>query len=348
MSENGAQTPPSPARIPGLLVGLLSILVPPTGTAQTAGPTVESPRRTPDEAGGRSAPGSRGAPEALRGGQQGGAPSDGRSFTDGDDSEETGSSADLDMPDLDVPTDRADPLRLSAGPFAASRHLSFEGDDRTIRHRPPPYVGGWIDASVPLKYFDDLEAELRLQVSFGYGFTRSGVEPGLSSRELATELMVGGSRLYLFRRLADRVRAAVGLGFQATSVVVDPNPIYTGHRYLAADTGIRIRWNILPGLLTGLVDLAAQPVFATANSDGAHGPGRAFGVRSGAELAWHVASAAEQPTLRRLRLVAAYRHQRYRSQFPRSPLGSVGGTGVDTQHIGAIRLEFAIPSRQLR
>lgn len=250
----------------------------------------------------------------------------------------------LEMPELDAPSDATAPFRFSVGPLGASRRMTFGGDRNDIAHRPPPYFGGWLEASGALAHFEPVAATLRLHTSLGYGVSKSDAGPAPAGETLVTELMFGGARLLLFRQLAGRLHVGVGAGFRATSVILQPNPSYTGHRYLAAETGLRTRWRAIPGLLTVVAEAAAHPVFTTSNSDGAHGPGRSFGGRAGGDLVWRLAPAAAKPGLRRLRLVAAYRFQRYRSQFPRSPVGGNGGTAVDNQHMAALRFAFAIPT----
>jgi hypothetical protein len=213
-----------------------------------------------------------------------------------------------------------------------------------LNHRPPPYVGGRIEASGTLSRFEDLGATLQLHTDLGYGVATSDGAIAPNREQLSTELMTAGARLYILRELTNRFHAGFGAGAQATSVIVQPNPTYTGHRYIAAETGLRIQWRALPGLLSVIADAAVHPVFATDNSDGAHGPGRAFGGRASGELVWHLAPGARTSDLRNFRLVVAYRYQRYRSQFPQSPTSTNGAVGVDNQHIAALLFEYALPA----
>lgn len=252
--------------------------------------------------------------------------------------------SDVDVPELEAPAGTTSPFRLALGPMGATRTMDFEGSSETISHRPPPYVGGRVEASGTLSRFEELGATLQLDTDLGYGVAKSDGALAPTRDALSTELMTAGVRLFLLRELANRLHAGFGAGVQATSVIVQPNPTYTGHRYIAAETGLRVQWRALPGLLTVVADAAAHPVFTTDNSDGAHGPGRAFGGRASGEFVWHLAPAATDSGLRKFRLVVAYRYQRYRSQFPRSSAGTGGAVGIDNQHIAALLFEYALPA----
>ena len=242
------------------------------------------------------------------------------------------SSTSLEAPDHSPPR-----LQVNVGPLAAGRTMTFEGDSGTIRHSPSPYVGGMMRISARVGTLPKLEGFVVVDGELGYGLGRS---PNLETdgpSNPSTELTYGGANVSLYRQLGETVYLGLGAGFQATSFTVSPNPRYTGHRYLAVDLSIRTRWEVVEDVFRLNGDVGAFPLFAVDQSDGAYGDATGFGVRLEGEAVWYPAS-----NLPGLHLSALYRYQRYRAQFPISPIGTRGGISIDNQHLGALLIGYEL------
>jgi hypothetical protein len=234
--------------------------------------------------------------------------------------------------------DHAPPrLSVSVGPLTAGRTMNFEGDSGSIRHAPTPYAGAMFRAAGRLATFPELEAHLVLDAEIGYALARSTNLEVQGPSNPSTEFTYGGGRLTLYRQLGERVLLGLGAGLQATSFTVSPNPTYTGHRYLAVDLAVRARWNVVEDIFRLKGDLGAYPLFGVDQSDGAYGDATGFGIRLEGEAVWYPA-----PNLPGLHLSALYRYQRYRAQFPISPIGTRGGISIDNQHIGSVLLGYEL------
>lgn len=267
----------------------------------------------------------------------------------GDDSQSPGQeqtrseAADETDEDGEASTDRrAPPFRLAIGPLSALRRMTFEGNERTVVHAPRPYFGGTVSVSGTVWRDDHLGASLSYDLEGGYGVARNAeFEVGNDARPV-TEMSYGTGHLLLNRRLGGDVLVGVGGGVRAASVITRPNPVYTGHRYLAADTSIRLRWFGLADHASVTVDIGTSPVFALDNSSTGHGDGSAFGARAETQVRWTPVPNASSVGVRNLQLLVRYRYQRFRSQFPESFLGTDGAVSVDNQHIANVLIAYAI------
>jgi hypothetical protein len=221
--------------------------------------------------------------------------------------------------------------------------MTFEGDGGTIEHRPRPYRGGRLSAEFQLFEFDDPDLALTLEGDLAYASARNQKLAPRGGPKPRTRFVSGGGRLMAYRSIGADLGLGLGVGFQSTSITIEPNRTYTGHRYWSADATIRLRWYVLDDRLSMGLEGAIYPVFATNNSNDAHGPSTSFGVRSGAELAWAPFARARRSVHRGWRLVVDYRYQRFRSQFPTSPIGLRGGISLDRQHRIGLSIGYVIP-----
>lgn len=248
------------------------------------------------------------------------------------------------VPELSSPPKRPSPFRISVGPLSAIRSMKFEGDDTTVLHQPHPYVGGTMSMSGAAWKHPKLDIFLSYTLDVGYGIAKNRkFDPLQNGSTPITEMSYGGARLFIDRRLAKDLYAGIGGGIQATSVIVQPNSLYTGHRYLGGETALRFRWHGLADTVIFGAGASIYPVFALDNSDDGHGRGTAFGARLESELAWRIAPGAQDENLRHLNLVIRYRFERYRSQFPNSPVGSRGGISVDNLNVAGLLIQYAAP-----
>lgn len=248
------------------------------------------------------------------------------------------------MPELKAPQQRSEVFQLHLGPLFAARSMEMKGKNQTVVHKPLPYAGLQLGMGSRLAKFEKVDATLEIEGEIGYGAAKNRrLVPG-GGEPPVTELTFGGVRTFLMRRLGDRLSAGLGLGVQATSVIVQPNPVYTGHRYFAGDSALRVEWAARPGIVQLTAEFGAYPVFATDNSDSAHGQAISFGGGAELQAAWNLTPGTDNPALRGLRLVTHYRYDRYRARFPLSPFGPTGAHSVDNLHILSVLIDYAIPT----
>lgn len=158
-----------------------------------------------------------------------------------------------------------DGFRITAGALIGRRTLEMSSEDGlfTLGHESP-FVGfgGRVDGI--LANFGD--SALGVGVFGGYApFTtifKGNIEYGSAFGRLGAELR------YL-RPLTDTLRVDLFGGAEATSVTIEQNDSYTGHRYISARAGVGAVFN------AGPVDLSLGggllPIFATNNSSDAYG-----------------------------------------------------------------------------
>ncbi len=248
----------------------------------------------------------------------------------------------LSPPELAPPDRVPADLRVTLGPFVAMRSMTFEGDARTITHRPQPYRGAALSAAFRLAEVDQLDLALLAEGELEYGAARNRELNPRGGPSPRTELAVVGGQLTVHRTISSTLGLGIGLGFQSTSVTIEPNRRYTGHQYLSVDVGAELRGYAFQDHLSYALEAGVLPVVATDNSNDTHGPSSSFGARGALEAAW-VPFADARPRIKRgWRLVARYRYQRFRSQFPVSPIGLQGGISVDRQHRVALSIGYVI------
>lgn len=156
-------------------------------------------------------------------------------------------------------------FRLRVGALIGQRNLEMSGDAGAFNlgHQSPFLgFGGRLDGA--LANFGS--SALGFRVFGGYApFTtifRGDVEYGSAFARIGAELR------YLLP-LAPTLRLDLFGGAEATSVTIEQNPSYTGHRYISGRAGAGVFFK------AGPVDLhlggGVLPVFATNNSDDAYG-----------------------------------------------------------------------------
>lgn len=246
-----------------------------------------------------------------------------------------GPALELEEPHLAPPS-----FRLEVGPVGGARSMEFRGDRETIAHRPLSFRGVTASATSRLATFPAVDGFLVAGIDGSYAITAAPLEPELGGA-LRSEFAAGAVRLWVVRRSGAAVTVGVGPGLRASSVVLQPNPKYTGHRYVAASAGARLRWRLLGDRLLLGLELDALPVVAADASDGGHGPARSFGARAAPSIDWRFAPAARMELLRRLHLGLDYRYQRFRTQFPDASLGTHGAVSTDNLHFVSLAVGWS-------
>lgn len=242
-------------------------------------------------------------------------------------------------PSLQPPRIAPPTFRLEFGPTTGTRAMTFEGTLRTVEHRPFAFTGVDASATATLATLSSIDGFLVAELDGGYAVTAARLEP--DGPQLRSEYSTLGLRSWIVRRTGETTAVGLGPGFRASSVVLQPNPTYTGHRYLAASVGLRTRWRPAGGRLTLGLEVDALPVVATDVSDGGHGPARAFGVRATPSADWRIAPASRNDLLRRLHFALDYRYERFRTQLPEAPLGTHGGVSADNLHFVTLALVWS-------
>ncbi|MBA2664762.1 MAG: hypothetical protein H0U74_20915 [Bradymonadaceae bacterium] len=215
-------------------------------------------------------------------------------------------------------------LRISAGPLLGVRSMRLEGDRSSIEHNAPFYIGAMIDLELRLHRFASFDGELGLRTDAGFGRTIGAFgHVELANRQ--TTMTFVSSKLSLERPLGQVWDLNVGMGMHATSFTVEPNRIYTGHRYIGPQFGVAARrWFDNRRLFVG-AGVDALPV-AWVNHSSESADAQSFGVRLDSEMGWTSGDSGWNVLLR-------YRFQRFRTQFPLASQGSRGALSEDNQHI---------------
>ncbi|MFB6263152.1 MAG: hypothetical protein ABEL76_05925 [Bradymonadaceae bacterium] len=242
--------------------------------------------------------------------------------------------------------DHSDPtgrpaFAITVGPTAGVRTMKLTGDADRIRTGPGPYLGVRSAADIQLARFDAVDGALHLDGEVVYAVAR-GLRPTGAPRRHVGETVQGAARLRLDRAVSRRTTLGIGLGAAASSFTVAPNPVYTGDRYLSTEIAAVLHWRALPEMLAVEVEGAVQPVVASDHADGAHGPARGFGARADTAAHWTPLGTAPNPMLRRLRVTLRYRFQRFRSQFPNSPLDRRGAVGREDRHFTTLSIGYTV------
>ncbi|MGM0558556.1 MAG: hypothetical protein ACQEVA_19380 [Myxococcota bacterium] len=218
------------------------------------------------------------------------------------------------------------------GAVVIERSMALRVDADTIEHQPRPYVGAYVASSLELADFDELDAALVLDGEFGYGFARNSAVSAELGREPITQFSTGGARLGIDRRLSEQVSLFVGLGSHVTSFIVEANASYTGHRYVAGEAAVALKWLGASVPIAAELELAALPVLSLNQSSGGYGDGRAFGGRAEGGIGWNFLERDVESGYAGGRLMLRYRYQRFRSLFPERRISLGGGASVDQQH----------------
>ena len=230
-------------------------------------------------------------------------------------------------------------VTLRLGPSSTLRRMELLADAETIRHEPFPSYGGRVDTEIDLVRFDSPAITLGLSGEFEYGVADSKNVSSEDFQPLVTQMVDGGGSFEVIRDLTPSLTLAVGLGANATSVVIEANPTYTGHRYISGVFSVGLDWwqEGLP--VAAGVEVAALPVLALNQSSGGYGDGEAFGARAEGEVGLNVFERESGERYAGGRVLLHYRYERFRAQFPSRRISLGGGVSVDQLH--TLSLMFA-------
>jgi len=235
-------------------------------------------------------------------------------------------------------------VRLGVG-FAASLRSLFVNtaeigsDPAYFEHTPPLYLGGMVDAQVRLSRFAEGRGAVGLWFEGRYGTTRDAQALPVVNRTPITDHTLGLGALTVVRKIRPNTEFRVDLGAQGASfIVVDPNPIYTGHRYLTGVLGVSLTQR-LGGVAPLTLRAMALPNIATNESGGAGGDAQTFGVRAGADLSFYLLKREDSAADITLR----YDYQRFRTQYrDNTRYGDNGGTTEDDQHLVSVMVRYGL------
>lgn len=239
------------------------------------------------------------------------------------------------------PSDGAVVIRIGA--LASTRALELTGDLDTLQHKPGTYVGGALGLDIFLKRFDDINASLGLSINGGYaGAKNAEVSPDIG-REPITEIMYGSATVSLVRNISSSFWLETGAGVQLTSILVEPNFRYTGHRYISALVRVAAQKGVANNrfLLGGGINLL--PNLSTNQSNGADGEASAFGVEANARVGVNLMNDNVNVRQSKLGLFLEYTYRRFASQYPEdNRFGAIGARGVDTQNALQLSLQYSL------
>ncbi len=174
-------------------------------------------------------------------------------------------------------------ITLGIGPFFGLRGLVFKTGNVEIVNANPLVGGG---------------AKLRVFKGLGGGKMQVGLDADVSwapfgskttdaagqEVSLAGNFVRGGGTIQFAYALADIFALGLHVGADSLSFTLDPNDLYTGHRYIWARTGLNILLMPTPDFFLDIHG-SALPVLAVDTAGGAYGEATSsLGIEAGATL----------------------------------------------------------------
>lgn len=249
--------------------------------------------------------------------------------------EENSDFSDLTDPDKDE--DRADgPLptkfKVGAGVFVGRRSFNLINDFIEIGQQTP-----LLGAGAHLRYGHGLSGDklnVGIQANFAWApFKNQYTNTAGEQQSLASNFVQGGARARLMYAVADIFALGAHVGADVLSVTIDPNPTYTGHRYIWARAGADIALMLGSGL-TIEAGASALPVLQAVTSGGAYGDGEST-VALGAH------GALIFPLTKDLTLDASYSYTGIDLTYTKPEGQNNVPTTQDTMHTGVLSVNYA-------
>lgn len=232
---------------------------------------------------------------------------------------------------------------LGVGLGAAQRDLSIQGDSPAVDGQSAgAYLGANLHAALWLPRSAS-GAQLGVTFEGRYGATRGDTRLDELGREPIAEHTFGALHLALARRLDPATTLELRAGVQATSFLVEPNSLYTGHRYVNASAGALLSRRLLSDTLSLTAGAFVLPDIDTNESARASGPASSFGARAQAALGYNLAVDPDKYASRTIGLELRYDFQRLRTQYPEGlRFGPLGGSSEDDQHGLTLVVHYAL------
>ena len=229
---------------------------------------------------------------------------------------------------------------LGVGGIVATRSLSLQGSQQQLTHEPSAYLGGRVELALYAFDLEALGATVGLVGQGAYAGAKNAQAAPELGREPITELMFGHAALAVARPFSPDAHLEVCLGLQATSVLVERNLDYTGHRYVSGLIGATLRGALLDRRLLATLELALLPDLSTNESNRVEAEAASFGLRAGGQLGW---SFAPSDTLRMSKagVSLGYTFQRFRAQYGASSRHGADATSEDVTHVLGLTLHYA-------
>jgi len=235
-----------------------------------------------------------------------------------------------DSPEPDAPngeTTRIPAFQLTVGPLTHLRGVDVRAADAPITQHSAPMGGVAVSVRTLLVWIPDLDARLECEGDVRHATGRSRPLSGLASTPRIRHTQ-GAGRLRLNRPLGSGLSTGLTMGVAAESWVLQPNPSYTGHRYVGGEFGWSIRYEFPRRPLEVAARISGLPIVEADSSGGRHGQGTAFGGRLNLRGTWRP-FAGENSGRSDLLIHARLEGTRYRGRFPASAFDPAGATIVD-------------------
>lgn len=231
-------------------------------------------------------------------------------------------------------------LSLGVGGLVATRSLTLEGDAKNLTHEPNTYLGGTLDLSLYFAHLKTLDAFVGIVGHGGYGGSKNVQTDAALGREPLTELMYGQAALAIAKPFSPNAHMEVQLGLQATSILVERNLDYTGHRYTSALIGAALRGALMDKRLLASLELALLPNIST-NESNREEAVSSFGFRAGGQLGWSF-SPSDGLRMSKTGLLLRYTFQQFRAQYDPSSRFGDNATSQDTSHLLGLMLHYSL------
>ncbi len=234
-------------------------------------------------------------------------------------------------------------VSFGVGLGAAQRDLFIQGDSPVIDGQSAgTYLGGNLHAAFWMPRSDS-GTQLGATFEGRYGVTRGDTRLDELGREPIAEHYLGALHIALARRLDPATTLELRGGVQATSFLVAPNALYTGHRYVNASVGALLARRFLADTFSLTAGAFVLPNIDTNESSRASGPASSFGIRGQASLGYNLSVDPNKYASRRIGFELRYDFQRLRTQYPEGlRFGPLGGASDDNQHGLTLVVHYAL------
>lgn len=234
-------------------------------------------------------------------------------------------------------------VELRVGPLLSTRSLTIEAPGGEVVHEPSTMIGGQGALDIFFWKFLAIDALVGISADGSYS---SGANQDVSperGRELISEMIVGSGSISLVRKLSSSFLVETAVGVQATSVTVEQNLSYTGHRYISALVRLGARKSILSERVILGAQVELLPGLDTNESNQTDTDLSSFGVEADAYLGINILRGEDALRLSQMSLLLGYTYRRFSSTYTGATRFGEGEFGaLDTQNALHLTLSYAL------
>lgn len=234
-------------------------------------------------------------------------------------------------------------VELRVGPLLSTRSLTIDTPGGEVVHKPSAMIGG--HGSLDIFFLKFLAIDALVGLSFDGSYS-SGTNQDVSperGRELISEMVVGSGSFSLVRHLSPSFLFETAVGVQATSVTVEENLSYTGHRYISALVRLGARKSVLNERVIIGAQVEILPGLNTNESNQTDTDVSSFGVEADAFLGINIMRGSDALRQSQMSLLLGYTFRRFSSTYTGATRFGEGEFGAtDTQNALHLTLSYAL------